>query len=68
MDSNRWRITNSTWLSVFGYRTLLHSIGIPFGLQNIKIGIFTLIPFGKEASPLPEHSSTLYFVLNIIYS
>ena len=42
-------------------------IGIPFGLQNIKIGIFTLVPFGREASPLPEHSSTLYFVLNIIW-
>ncbi len=42
-------------------------IGIPFGLQNIKIGIFTLIPFGREVSPLPEHSSTLYFMLNIIW-
>ena len=42
-------------------------IGIPFGLQNIKIGIFTLIPFGREVSPSPEHSSTLYFMLNIIW-
>lgn len=50
-----------------GVALCLSVIGIPFGLQNIKIGIFTLLPFGKEATPLPEHSSNFYFILNIIW-
>lgn len=33
-------------------------IGIPFGIQSIKIGIATLAPFGKNVIELPEAIST----------
>ncbi|MBT3785658.1 YccF domain-containing protein [bacterium] len=42
-------------------------IGIPFGIQSIKLGILTLLPFGREANPTPEHGSTFYTILNIIW-
>lgn len=50
-----------------GVTLCLTVIGIPFGLQNIKIGVFTLLPFGKEAVPMPERSKPLYIIFNILW-
>ena len=50
-----------------GIALCLTVIGIPFGLQNIKIGVFTLLPFGKEAIVLPQRSNLLYIIFNIIW-
>jgi len=50
-----------------GITLCLTIIGIPFGLQSIKLGVLTLIPFGREANPGPDHGSMLYMILNIIW-
>ena len=42
-------------------------IGIPFGLQCFKIGIASLVPFGKTVVDMPGTSGTLSFLLNIIW-
>lgn len=42
-------------------------IGIPFGIQCFKIGIFTLMPFGREVREVPGESGCLSTVFNIIW-
>jgi uncharacterized membrane protein YccF (DUF307 family) len=53
---------------IFGGLSLcLTIIGIPFGWQNIKIGIAIMTPFGKENYITPNYSSTLNTILNVIW-
>jgi uncharacterized membrane protein YccF (DUF307 family) len=52
---------------VGGIGTCLTIIGIPFGLETIKVGIATFTPFGKEIEKTPEADTTLYQILNIIW-
>ena len=42
-------------------------IGIPFGLQTIKIGIVTMAPFGKENVVTPDSGSVINMTLNVIW-
>jgi len=42
-------------------------IGIPFGLQAIKLGVACLLPFGKETKKLPNADGTLTLVFNILW-
>jgi uncharacterized membrane protein YccF (DUF307 family) len=42
-------------------------IGIPFGYQEIKIGIATFAPFGTELVEFEGANSPLYLVLNVIW-
>ena len=42
-------------------------IGIPFGLQAIKIGVATLAPFGRDIVELPGSGGTMQLVFNIIW-
>jgi uncharacterized membrane protein YccF (DUF307 family) len=42
-------------------------IGIPFGLQSIKIGIATFAPFGKEIVEGENANSALRVIFNIIW-
>lgn len=42
-------------------------IGIPFGLQSIKIGIATLTPFGKEVVEAERANSTLRTIFNVVW-
>lgn len=42
-------------------------VGIPFGIQTMKIGVATLAPFGKEIVELPDANSTLRIIFNIIW-
>jgi uncharacterized membrane protein YccF (DUF307 family) len=42
-------------------------IGIPFGYQEIKIGIATFAPFGTELVEYEDAHSPLYLVLDIIW-
>lgn len=42
-------------------------IGIPFGIQTMKIGVATLTPFGKEIVELEDADSTTRLVLNVIW-
>ncbi len=42
-------------------------VGIPFGLQCIKLGVAMLAPFGKELYRSPQASDTLYVIMNLIW-
>lgn len=53
------------WL--VGFLTCLTIIGIPFGVQLIKIGTFALWPFGHEVQPGPNDSGCLAIIMNVIW-
>jgi uncharacterized membrane protein YccF (DUF307 family) len=42
-------------------------IGIPFGLQCFKIGILTLMPFGRDVREVPGQTGCLSMIFNIIW-
>ena len=42
-------------------------IGIPFGLQTIKLGILALWPFGSEVVQVEQPSGCLSTLMNIIW-
>ena len=42
-------------------------IGIPFGVQGIKLGMAALAPFGKEIREAPHAHDTLRAVFNVIW-
>ncbi len=42
-------------------------IGIPFGVQSIKLGIANFTPFGRELVTLPHGDSPLRIVFNLIW-
>ena len=42
-------------------------VGIPFGMQSVKIGIATLVPFGKEVVENDNANSALRVLFNIVW-
>ena len=42
-------------------------IGIPFGLQTLKLGMLALWPFGSQVVDLPQSSGCLSFLMNVIW-
>ena len=42
-------------------------IGIPFGIQTIKLGLLALWPFGKTTVQREQSSGCLYILFNIIW-
>lgn len=42
-------------------------IGIPFGIQNIKLGIYALLPFGHTTVATEASSTIWYKLLNVIW-
>ena len=42
-------------------------IGIPFGIQTLKLGILALWPFGKTTMQSERSSGCLYIIFNIIW-
>lgn len=42
-------------------------IGIPFGLQTIKLGILALWPFGSHVQATPDHDGCLDIFMNILW-
>lgn len=50
-----------------GLLTCLTIIGIPFGIQAMKIGVATFAPFGKKIVELPDANSALRLILNVIW-
>lgn len=42
-------------------------IGIPFGVQTLKIGLLALWPFGKTTVQTERSSGCLYIIFNIIW-
>ena len=50
-----------------GIGLYLTIIGIPFGLQSIKLGIAVFAPFGKDIVQLENANSFLTLVFNILW-
>lgn len=46
---------------------MLTIIGIPFGIQTMKLGILALWPFGSEVRSIPAAGGCLYTLFNIIW-
>jgi uncharacterized membrane protein YccF (DUF307 family) len=42
-------------------------IGIPFGIQSMKLGVATFAPFGKRIVEAPDANGPLQIVLNVIW-
>jgi len=42
-------------------------IGIPFGIQTMKLGILALWPFGSEVRSTPAAGGCLYTLMNVIW-
>jgi uncharacterized membrane protein YccF (DUF307 family) len=52
---------------VGGLLTCITIVGIPLGIQAMKIGVATFAPFGKQVVELPEANSPLRLILNVIW-
>ncbi len=52
---------------VGGLLTCITIVGIPFGIQAMKIGVATFAPFGKQIVELPEANSPLRLILNVVW-
>lgn len=50
-----------------GLATCLTIVGIPFGLQSIRLGVASLAPFGKELVPATAHPGLLRVIFDIIW-
>jgi len=50
-----------------GLALCLTIVGIPFGLQAIKLGGATMTPFGRELVEDPNPNSALKLVFNVIW-
>jgi len=50
-----------------GLTICLSIVGIPFGIQNIKLGFATMTPFGKEIVVSQDAGSTINTILNVIW-
>lgn len=42
-------------------------VGIPFGLQTLKLGILALWPFGSEVRSVPQPTGCLTTLMNVIW-
>lgn len=69
---------NILWLIFGGFLTglgyiigglglCLTIVGIPFGIQAMKLGMATFVPFGKELVEEPNANSVLRVVFNVIW-
>ena len=69
---------NILWLVLGGFLVALYYwvvglllcitiVGIPFGIQLMKIGAFALWPFGHEAVSGPSDSGCLSILMNVIW-
>ena len=50
-----------------GLLLCLTIIGIPFGVQSIKLGFATFAPFGKEVVEVEHANSPLRVIFNIVW-
>ena len=46
---------------------MLTIIGIPFGIQTLKMSLLALCPFGKEVPTSPQAGGCLSVIINIIW-
>ena len=51
-----------------GFLTMLTIIGIPFGMQAIKLGAATMTPFGREIVESETADNPLNMIFNILWA
>jgi uncharacterized membrane protein YccF (DUF307 family) len=51
-----------------GVLVCLTIVGIPFGVQSIKLGVATMAPFGREIVEREEPDSTLQVIFNMLWA
>lgn len=51
-----------------GLVVCLTIVGIPFGVQSIKLGVATMTPFGREIVYREEHGGVLEAIFNILWA
>lgn len=42
-------------------------VGIPFGVQIMRLGMFALWPFGGEVRPKPNATGCLQIIMNVLW-
>lgn len=52
---------------VSGLILCLTIIGIPFGIQTMKLSVLGLVPFGKDVKNSESNDSPLALIMNIIW-
>lgn len=52
---------------ISGIALMVTIIGIPFGIQSVKLGIFALWPFNQRIVDRPEPDGCITIPLNIIW-
>ena len=66
-----WFIFGGLWsflgYTIGGIAMCLTIVGIPFGIQAIKIGFASLAPFGKDIHESREANSTLRVIFNVLW-
>ena len=51
-----------------GLLVCLTIVGVPFGVQAIKLGVATMSPFGREIVPNQNAADSAHVILNIIWA
>ena len=50
-----------------GLILFLTIVGIPFGVQIMRLGMFALWPFGGEVRPKPNATGCLQIIMNVLW-
>ncbi len=51
-----------------GIGLCLTIVGIPFGLQSIRLGVATFAPFGKQVRPAPGAGGFLRLLFDVLWA
>ena len=52
---------------VSGLALCLTIVGIPFGIQALKLGLLALLPFGQTSVRTDQGTGCLYTLMNVIW-
>ena len=52
---------------VSGLALCLTIVGIPFGIQALKLGLLALLPFGQSSVRTDQGTGSLYTLMNVIW-
>lgn len=58
---SQWNISFRDW------RSGLTIVGIPFGIQALKLGLLALLPFGQTSVRTDQGTGCLYTLMNVIW-